>query len=161
MVGKSELDDIPVEVELWRSWRVASNGLLWRVALPEDREAINAVCDDMERRTSQEANRVDPFASPVMLTLVAEDECGLIVDVVTVEALAHISKLSANRQGFASFPDLLPDVRAFLMAKGFTVATMSVPKRWEKLMAPTMIRMGFRSTCDRFAHWFRSVGLRP
>jgi hypothetical protein len=151
------MDGIRVDpVADWREWRLTHAGLTWRAALPEDAVAITSLIDAGERRLGRR-DRPDLFAPPVILTLVAEDAAGVIVDGVAIELVADVTKFTDNRQGFAAFEKLVPVVGAFLDSRKIRVAQMWTPLRWTRAMARAMARMGFDCVAGRYAHWMRRV----
>lgn len=144
-----------MSVDDWRDWHILHSGFRWRVALPEDEQGINDVIDSTEQHLRQDQERVDCFAGPVILTLVAERVPGEIVDVVCIELVADIRKLGLDRAAMAAYPALLPVIGSFLKERGIRVAHMSTLAKWAKVMAPALKALGFRAT--EKIHWVRKV----
>ncbi len=140
----------------WRDWRLEASGLVWRVALPEDAEGLEALTAMTDARYGQQ-DRPDFFEKPVLLTLVAEDASGVIVDGLYIELVADITKLTSNRNGFAAYPLLLPVIGGFLESRHVRVAQMSVLQRWTAAMAISLKKMGMMRTDGIFSHWVRKV----
>lgn len=136
--------------EEWRDWRLECAGLTWRVALPDDRDRVVALFGELD-------DRPDLFAPPVLITVVAEDLGGSIVDAFYVELVADITKLTTNRAGFAAAELLVPAIASLLQARKVRVAQMSVPRRWVNVMRESMERMGFAPASNQFAQWVRKV----
>lgn len=143
--------------EDWRLWRLEHNGLTWRAALPKDVGWINDVIDDTEQHLRADQDRPDPFAFPILLTLVAEDAEGRIVDALEIELVADIRKLGLDRRSFSAWEKLLPVIGQFLQERRVRVAHISTRKRWARLMAPALRAMGFETTDGKITHWLRKV----
>lgn len=142
-----------LDVEAWRDWTIEHADLTWRVALPEDGNAVAALIEAQPVKQ----DRPDLFAAPVILTLVAEDFTGEIVDALYIELIAEITKITANRAGFDAYQLLLPHIRSFLHARNIRVAQMAVLPRWKRVMAASLERMGFWCIDSRFSCWVRKV----
>lgn len=97
--------------------------------------------------------RPDFFAFPVVLTLVAENSDGLIVDGLYVEFEAYIRKIGLSRQGMISAEALVPMLGSFLVSRKVRLGRVAVPKRLERIMAGSMKRMGLTDVTDKFSHW--------
>lgn len=142
--------------EAWRDWRVEHEGLVWRVALPRDSEGMLRLLERVEQRFGP-VDRPDPFSPPVLVTIVAENELGEIVDGLYVELVAEIVKFSDSRRAFSAYPLLLPHIGALLQARKVRIAQMFVRTRWERVMRPALMKMGFVSSTATYRHWLRKV----
>jgi hypothetical protein len=140
----------------WRDWRVEHSGLTWRVAEKSDSSAIESMLLASDKRMGEQ-DRPDLFDSPVLITLVAEDGSGAIVDGLYIELVADITKLTANRAGFDAWPHLMPPITGLLKARKIRLAQMFVIERWSKVMGKHLKAMGFSPTAARFASWVRRV----
>lgn len=142
----------------WRTWNLTAEGLRWRIALPEDIPALGRLLDAAHMMVGEQ-ERPDLFAFPVVLTLVAENPEGLIVDGLYVEFEAYIRKIGLNRQGMLSAEALTPMLASFLVSRNIRLARIAVPKRLAKIMRRTVERVGMVDVTDRFTHWV--MKLRP
>lgn len=147
---------MPTGADDWRDWRLEHAGLTWSVALPEDIEAIDALLDREEAKFGRQ-DRPNLFEPPVMITLVAKNEAGEIVDGLSIELVAEIGKLTTNREGFSAYPKLLPHIGGFLQARGVRVAQMAVASRRVPAMQPMLEEMGFRPVEPVLSMWVRKV----
>lgn len=145
-----------MQTEDWRDWRLEHDGLIWRVALQKDEPGIAGVLDAVDNRLGKQ-DRPDLYAAPVLLTLVAEDETGAIVDGLYIELVAEIVKFSDNRRAFDSYEKLLPYIGSFLQSREVRVVQMNVLSRWERVMSGSLERMGFGPIAPKFKTWMRKV----
>lgn len=118
----------------WMEWRREADGLTWRVALPEDKPAIERMWRVKERLLGVKYGLPDLFAPPVILTLIAENERGWIVDGVFFECVADVTKLSGNPRGFRSLTAIEHDLASFLALRGFRRVTAAMPRRVSEKM---------------------------
>jgi hypothetical protein len=142
----------------WRSWSLDSEGLHWRIALPEDIPALTRLLDSAHMMMGAQ-ERPDFFAFPVVLTLVAENLDGIIVDGLYVEFEAYIRKIGLNRQGMLSAEALVPMLGSFLISRKIRIGRVAVPGRLSKIMRASMERMGLTDVTEKFSHW--AMKLRP
>lgn len=94
-----------------------------------------------------------------MLTLVAENADGVIVDGLYIEFEAYIRKIGLNRQGMLSAEALVPMLGSFLASRKIRLGRVAVPKRLAKVMGTSMERMGLIDVSEKFSHW--AMKLRP
>lgn len=142
----------------WRNWNLISEGLRWRIAVPEDLPYLTMLLDASHIMVGAQ-ERPDFFAFPVVLTLVAENPEGIIVDGLYVEFEAYIRKIGLSRQGMLSAEALVPVLGSFLVSRKIRLARIAVPKRLAKIMRRTVERVGMVDVTDRFTHWV--MKLRP
>lgn len=145
-------------VDNWRDWSLESNGLRWRIAEEKDLPALTFLLDAAGQMMGPQ-ERPDFFAFPVVLTLVAENTDGLIVDGLYVEFEACIRKIGLNRQGMISAEALVPMLASFIVSRKVRIVRVTVPKRLAKIMRASMERMGMIDVTEKFSHWVRK--LRP
>ncbi len=134
----------PSGEESWREWRRESEGLVWRAALPADLSAIKRVWKAKARILGVKCTMPDLFAWPVILTLVAEDQRGRIVDGVFLEASVDVTKLGANPNGFASLGGLADELAHFVSTRKIRRITAAMPESVSEKMAGGLIKAGFR-----------------
>lgn len=136
----------------WRDWTLTAEGLTWRIALPQDIPALTLLLDSAHMMVGSQ-ERPDFFAFPVVLTLVAENPDGIIVDGLYVEMEAYIRKIGLSRQGMISAEALVPMLGSFLVSRKIRLGRVAVPKRLARIMAGSMKRMGLTDVTDKFSHW--------
>jgi|GEM_PF-6201877 len=144
--------------ESWRDWSLTAEGLRWRIARPEDVPFLTWLLDSAHMMMGAQ-ERPDFFAFPVVLTLVAENPDGVIVDGLYVEFEAYIRKIGLNRQGMLSAEALVPMLGSFLVSRKIRLGRVAVPKRLARVMRDSMRRMGLTDVTECFSHWV--MKLRP
>lgn len=132
-----------LETEPWRHWRRTKGGLTWRVAVEQDLPAIERVWKAKARVLGAKCELPDLFAWPVVITLVAEDERGRVVDGVFIEAVADVTKLGGTSQGFESLAAIEKDLAGFLASRKFRRITAAMPARVSEKMADGLKGAGF------------------
>ena len=142
----------------WRSWELTSEGLRWRIAVLEDLPFLTRLLDAAHLMAGAQ-ERPDFFAFPVVLTLVAENIDGVIVDGLYVEFEAYIRKIGLSRQGMLSAEALVPMLGSFLVSRKIRIGRVAVPVRLAKVMRASMERMGLVEVSRMFSHW--AMKLRP
>jgi hypothetical protein len=142
----------------WRQWTLESHGLTWSIARPEDIPALHRLLDSAHVKMGAQ-ERPDWFEFPVVLTLVAKNLDGIIVDGLYVEFEAYIRKIGLNRQGMLSAEALVPMLGSFLVSRKIRIGRVAVPGRLSKIMRASMERMGLTDVTDKFSHWV--MKLRP
>lgn len=122
-------------------WRKRSLELTWRIATPEDMDAL--------RELNARGSRVNPSAlpnleePPVLVTLVAEDEYGTIVYGAYVEAVAHIRAIGVHRHGLESLLGLKGLFVSFLRAAHFRMVKVNFRRQLTFAVRPLLEREGF------------------
>jgi hypothetical protein len=86
----------------------------------------------------------DPFSFPVVITLVAEDRRGRVVDGVFLEAVIDVTKMGANPEGFASLVTVERELAGFLKSRKFRRITAQMPERLAVRMQAGLVRSGFQ-----------------
>lgn len=144
--------------ESWRSWSLESEGLRWRIAVEKDLPALTQLLDAAHMMVGAQ-ERPDFFSFPVVLTLVAENADGLVVDGLYVEFEAYIRKIGLSRQGMLSAEALVPMLGSFLVSRKIRIGRVAVPVRLARVMRDSMKRMGLVDVSNTFTHWV--MKLRP
>ena len=144
-----------VDTEVWREWRRTSDGLTWRVALPEDMPAIQRIWDAKARVIGVKCSLPDLFAPPVLLTLVAEDDRGRIVDGVFLEAIVDVTKLGAKPGGFQSLTGIADELASFVHNRKFRLVMAAMPGKAAEKMADGLKEAGFHE--EQLKLWNRWV----
>lgn len=147
-----------MDTESWRDWSLESNGLKWRIAVEQDLPFLTRLLDSAHMMAGAQ-ERPDFFAFPVVLTLVAENPDGVIVDGLYIEFEAYIRKIGLSKQGMISVEALVPMLGSFLVSRKIRLGRVAVPKRLARIMCDSMRRMGLIEVTDLFSHWV--MRLRP
>jgi hypothetical protein len=142
-------------MEPWREWRAESDGLVWRIAVAEDAGVIARMWEAKARLLGAKCSLPDLFASPVVLTLVAEDERGRVVDGAFFEAVIDCTKLSGRPGGFQSLTGIAGELGAFFQSRTFRRATAAMPPKVSEKMAAGLERAGF--VHQQLELWERSL----
>lgn len=144
MVRERKLVLVCVEMtEPWREWRQPSEGLTWRIAVPEDMPAIERIWRAKAMVLGVKAPLPDLFAPPVILTLVAEDERGRVVDGAFLEAVVDVTKIGARPGGFRSLAGIAEELACFVRSRKFRRVTAAMPRKVSDKMADGLERAGF------------------
>lgn len=144
-------------IAFWRGYRKTTGQLTWRPALPDDLPAIRRLRNVSERFLGRTQQDPSLFAPPVILSLVAEDKSGRIVDLVYVEAQVEIVKVACTRQGFKEAWALEEDLSLFLRARGFKKVLVRTSKRLKVAMSVALEWAGFHCSDDTHSVWTRRL----
>jgi hypothetical protein len=137
-------------VEYWRDFVLKTkNGLTWTATTPEDIPELMKCVRFLERYCGPQGVP-SLFQWPVILSLVARDEQGEIVDGCYIEMIAEIAKLGFTKEGVEDFLDLKPSLVGFMRAKKIRVAQVHARKRIAGFLAPIYDRIGFKAM-ERFS----------
>jgi hypothetical protein len=123
--------------------------------MAEDLPAIERMWEIKARLVGAKCSLPDLFAPPVVLTLVAENEWGRIVDGVFLEAVCDVTKLSATPKGFQSLTVIADELAAFAHSRKFRRITAAMPKKASERMAEGLTRAGFQP--QQLSLWDREV----
>jgi hypothetical protein len=143
--------------EFWKDYRKTTGRLTWRLATPGDLPRIRRLINVSERFLHQKQSRIGLFSPPVLLTLVAENERGKIVDALCVESVVEISKIACTRAGFEETAGLEADLYTWLRGVGFKQAIINTNHGLRERMRPILERLGFRCKDDIFSRWTRHL----
>lgn len=143
--------------EFWKDYRKTTGALTWRLAVPDDLLAIRRLRNASERFLNQRQRKIPLFSSPVLLTLVAEDETGRIVDALFVESQVEIIKIGCSQAGFDETAGLEPDLCAWLRGIGFKRANIRMVHSLKEKMASLLGGLGFSCGDKEFSHWTRNL----
>lgn len=144
-----------MDIEAWRQWRAESEGLTWRVAVPEDMPAITRMWEIKARLIGSKCELPDLFRTPVVLTLVAEDHWGRVVDGVFFEAVIDCTKLSAKPSAFRSLTAIAAELGAFFRGRKFRRVMAAMPKNASERMADGLTKAGFEQ--QQLCLWERNL----
>lgn len=122
-------------------WRAEKDGVIWRVAKPEDLDAILAV-HRLAHPHINGAAHPHPFKAPVVLCLVAEKD-GKIISSCYIASVAETCMIGENETAFASLPAIADDVRHFLRHRAFLTVQTRVISEGAEAMSPVHQELGF------------------
>jgi hypothetical protein len=115
-------------------WRHrASNGYTWRLALPEDLPRIRELWAAQEAKIGPQ-DRPDLFEMPVVLTLVAENEHGEVVEALYGEVTIEWTSVGIERAALRTVAELFPYLRKFCGDRTLRLARVNVPRRIAGMM---------------------------
>lgn len=124
--------------------------MIWRLAVKSDLPRIHELWAEMDRKFGRQ-DRPDLFAMPVLLTLVAEDENGVVVSALYGECVVDWTMIGANREAGRMVDKLFPYLEHFLLERTIRVARVLVPKRIERHMQKLLPQM--RNISESFAQF--------
>jgi hypothetical protein len=143
--------------EQWKGYSKKTGRLTWRLAVPDDLPAIRRLRNIAERFLHQKQSQIELFSPPVLLTLVAENEHGKIVDCLYVQSIVEISKISCTEAGFEETAGLEADLYAWLRGIGFKQAIINTNHGLRERMRPLLEKLGFKCGDDTFSRWTRHL----
>lgn len=144
-------------IEHWRGWSRCTGKLLWRAAEAKDLPAIRRLQNVAERFSGVPQRRPNLFDLPVLLTLVAEDQNGKIIDALYLEAQVEIVKLASTAAGFEESEKLQNDLVPWLRSLGFRTCLATTPHQLKEKMTPGLLLSGFRCLDKALSHWARWI----
>lgn len=144
-----------MEVINWTNYRRKVGDLTWRLATIDDIPEILALWRVTDRLLGKQ-DKPMLFAPPVMLTMVAEDDAGKIVDALYCEAVLDVTKIGCSRAGFDGAEAVVEDLRKWAAHRSFRLARIAIPRRLLGAMEGVLRRFGFHCA-DEFSHWVRRL----
>jgi hypothetical protein len=149
------LDSVAMKLDM--EWRMkVENGLTWRLAKPEDMPHLLELWHSMEKKLGRQ-DKPDLFAMPVVLTLVAEDEQGVIVSGVYGEAVIDFTGIGTDRRSMACLGELFPVLEAHLLERTIRTVRVLVPRRLAKGMKAVL--PGLSEITQQFAQFVYQIRL--
>ena len=140
--------------EFWKGWTKKTGKLTWRPATPQDLPAIRRLINISERFLHQPQRNPALFSMPVLLTLVAENERGKIVDCLYAEAQVELVKMACSPESLIELPLLEEDLSTWLRSIGIrAVIATTLAGPTKDRMAAGLAALGFRC-CDRVFSFF-------
>ena len=146
-----------MDASFWKDYRRCTGKLTWRLATPDDLPRIRKMRNITERFLHQRQSQIGLFSSPVLLTLVAENEHGKIVDALYVQSVVEISKISCTEAGFEETAGLEADLYAWLKGIGFKQAIINTNHGLCERMRPVLEKLGFNCQDGMFSRWTRHL----
>lgn len=143
--------------EFWFGYRKKTGDLTWRLARPADIPGIRKLRNVTERFLGKPQRDVSLFEKPVLLALVAENERGIIVDCLYVEAQVEVVKIAASRKGMEEAAELEQDVEEWLRHVGYRTVWATTMPRLKNAMAGTFQKLGFKCLDTVMSVWRRRL----
>jgi hypothetical protein len=134
------------------NWRLkTANGLTWRMMRIEDAPRVVDLWREMDRKLGKQ-DSPNLFALPVLVTLVAEDELGEIVEALYGEAVIDLTLIGCDRRAMASTVELTGPLGSFLKSQwNIRAVRVLVPRRLRAGMKRLLPQ--FRDITERFAQF--------
>jgi hypothetical protein len=144
---------IKMDAGFWKNYRRTTGKLTWRLATSDDLPRIRKMRNATERFLRQKQSQIGLFSPPVLLTLVAENEQGNIVDAAYVQAVVELCKITCNDVGFEETAGLAEDIFTWLRGIGFKQAIINTNHGLRERMRPILEKVGFKCEDDTFSRW--------
>jgi hypothetical protein len=141
----------------WKDYRKTTGKLTWRLAVPDDLPAIRRLRNVTERFLQQPQRNPQLFGLPVLLTLVAVNERGTIVDLVYIEAQVEVVKMACTAVGFEESMALDEDLSKWLRECGFRTALVTTNQRMKPKMSEGLAAAGFKCMDAVLSYWKRRL----
>jgi len=139
----------------WKDYRKATGKLTWRLATSDDLSALRRLQKISERFLGAPQKNPCFFAAPVLLTLVAEDSSGKIVDALYVEAQVELVKLACTERGFRESAELEEDLSHWLRSIGFKTVLVTTSEKVRDRMKSLLSKLRFRPMDGVLSYWRR------
>ena len=146
-----------MDASYWTMYRRTTGKLTWRLAVPADQPAIDRIKETSERLLDEKQKSPELFIRPVLLALVAEDEEGMLVDCLYLEAQCEVIKVGCSSTALIETAGIESDLYAWLRGMGFKTATIRTRKSLKEKMAYVLEFLGFRCEDDAFSRWTRDL----
>jgi hypothetical protein len=116
-------------------WRLrTSNGYVWRLARIEDLLRVHQMWFEQEQRVGKAA-RLDLMKMPAVLTLVAENDAGEIVEALYGEATVEWASIGLERGALETVSELFPALERFCGERSVRLCRVNVPRRLAALVS--------------------------
>lgn len=143
--------------DFWHRYSRKTGKLTWRLARGSDYAAIRRLRNISERFLKHPQRGLSPFKAPVLLTLVAENEKGKVVDALMVEAQVELIKTACTAAGFEESAGLADDLSNWLRSLGYKRVIAAAPPKLADRMADFLMRLGFRPQAGRVDYFTRPL----
>ena len=140
--------------EFWKNWTKCTGKLTWRLAQPVDLPAIRRLRNVSERFMGMPQRDMPLFNMPVLLTLVAENERGKIVDCLYLEAQVELVKMACTAESLTELAGLKEDLSVWLRSIGIRTVLATTLAGPKDRMAKALDGLGFKS-CEGVWHYFK------
>ena len=146
-----------MDANFWKDYRKTTGELTWRLATPDDLPRIRKMRNTTERLLHQRQDQIGLFSPPVLLTLVAENEHGKIIEALYVESIVEIRKISCTTSGLEETAGLEADLYQWLRGIGFKQAIINTNHGLRERMRPVLEKLGFKCQDGIFSRWTRRL----
>lgn len=146
-----------MNANFWNNWCKSTGSLTWRVAVREDQPAIDKLREASERLLNEKQKTPDLFNRPVLLTLVAEDRQGNLVEALYLEVQVEVIKIGCSSVALVETAGLEANLYAWLRGLGFKTATIRTRKSLKEKMSTVLEFLGFRCEDETFSRWTRDL----
>jgi len=143
-----------MNTEHWKGWSKRTGKLVWRLAVPADLPSIRRLRNVSERFLGQPQRNPTLFSMPVLLTLVAENERGRIVDCLYLEAQVELVKLACTAESLGELAGLEEDLSTWLKSIGIRTVLATTLAGPKDRMAAGLLNLGFKC-CDKVWSYFK------
>ena len=143
--------------EFWKDYRKTTGSLTWRLAVPDDLPRIRRLRNISERFLGMPQRDTRLFSMPVLLTLVAENERGKIVDCIYMEAQVEVVKIGCDAGAFEESGALNEDLGRWLRSIGIRTVLVTTTERTEKRMTSFLHKLCFHRAEAMFRYWKRHL----
>ena len=140
----------------WKDWSKTTGKLTWRLAVPSDLPAIRRLKNVSERFLGMPQRNPALFSMPVLLTLVAENERGKLVDCLYLEAQVELVKMGCVSSAVDELAGLEEDLSTWLKSIGIRTVLATTLAGPQGKIADGLAALGFK-TCDRIWHYWKRV----
>jgi hypothetical protein len=121
-----------------------ASGLTWTYTRYEDIPELMKCHRFLERYCGPQS-APPQFQFPVILSLVARDETGAIVDGCYIEMVAEVVKLGFTKAGTEDFAELAPHLTTFMQGRKIRVVQVHARRRMSRFLRPLYERLGFKA----------------
>ena len=146
-----------MDANFWKGYRRTTGKLTWRLSTTDDLPRIRKLRNVTERFLHQRQSQIGLFSPPVLLTLVAENEHGKIVDCLYVQSIVEISKITCSEDGLEETAGLAEDLHNWLRGIGFKQAIINTNHGLREHMRPVLEKLGFKCQDGMFSRWTRHL----
>ena len=140
--------------EFWKDWTKCTGKLTWRLATPVDLLSIRRLRNVSERFMGMPQRNPTLFSMPVLLTLVATNERGKIVDCLYLEAQVELVKLACTAESLTELAGLEEDLSTWLKSVGIRTVLATTLAAPGNRMSRALESLGFKC-CDRVWSYFK------
>ncbi len=130
--------------EFWKGWTKKTGLLTWRLATPDDLPSIRRLRNISERFMGMPQRDTPLFSMPVLLTLVAENENGKIVDCLYLEAQVELVKMGCSAESLIELAGLEEDLSGWLRSIGIRTVLATTVAGPKDRMARALDTLGFK-----------------
>lgn len=108
---------------------------------------------EMKDRIGVTPDCPDMFAPPVIVTLVAEDESGTIVQGLYMEMVVDLTMLGLHREAFDSAEVLLPTLAGLAFSRRIRTGRVTTLRSMRSRVRKMLEKVGFRTDAGAVDHW--------